>query len=163
MLCGFEFEGEEREKGGNGKGKKRADEAEAAVEDGADEGAAKQKKKRALQPIVDSRSKTMAFAFGKMLYGELSTVIHRYKGGVYRVSKTQWGPTIRDILQALRPEEENIGEDGSVDWDEERKRYLSVSTSKPKEESEESEESGETESEETGSEDGGGDSRFFRE
>jgi hypothetical protein len=62
---------------------------------------------------------------GRDLYGTLSENIHKYKGGRrngYVVRSDQWGEAVRKILRALIPKE--FEEDGAVDWEKERKRYV---------------------------------------
>lgn len=80
-----------------------------------------EKEKPALEAIAQSRMKASAFQRGKFLYGELSTVIHEYQGGKYKVDKTNWGPIGREILEAMIPL--HFDKDGQVDWDKERERY----------------------------------------
>ena len=65
------------------------------------------------------------FRTGKDLDGTLSEIIHRCKGSGqsgYVVRSDQWGESVRRILKALILTK--FDDDGEVDWEEERKRYL---------------------------------------
>jgi hypothetical protein len=56
------------------------------------------------------------------MYGTLSTNIHHFKGeGIYEVRDDQWDALPCTILRAIVPHSKK---DGSVDWAEERKRFL---------------------------------------
>ncbi|KAE9374085.1 hypothetical protein N431DRAFT_464373 [Stipitochalara longipes BDJ] len=56
------------------------------------------------------------------MYGTLSTNIHHFKGeGIYEVREDQWDALPCAILRAIVPHSKK---DGSVDWAEERKRFL---------------------------------------
>lgn len=56
------------------------------------------------------------------MYGTLSTNIHHFKGeGIYEVRDDQWDVLPCAILRAIVPQSKK---DGSVDWVEERKRFL---------------------------------------
>lgn len=59
------------------------------------------------------------------MYGTLSTNIHHFKGkGTYDVRDDQWDILPCAILRAIVPDRK---EDGSIDWEKERKRFLQSS------------------------------------
>lgn len=60
---------------------------------------------------------------GDRIYGLLSANIHDF-GNVFAVKEVQQDVIRRAILLALQPEEENIKDDGSVNWDKEQERFV---------------------------------------
>ncbi|CAF9937673.1 MAG: hypothetical protein HETSPECPRED_000615 [Heterodermia speciosa] len=60
---------------------------------------------------------------GAALYSALSTNIHQYMDkGSYEVEPDQWNALEAEIFKALKPQ--NVYPDGSVDWEQERLRYV---------------------------------------
>ena len=58
---------------------------------------------------------------GSALYNTLSTNIHHFTGE-YKLGRDQWDVLPRKILEAIVPKNTN---DGTVDWEEERNRFIS--------------------------------------
>ena len=70
---------------------------------------------------------------GSALYSALSTNIHHYTDkGSYEFEPDQWNALETEIFKALKPQPQNVHPDGSVNWEQERLRYV-----KPKERTEE--------------------------
>ncbi|MCJ1461972.1 hypothetical protein MMC07_000572 [Pseudocyphellaria aurata] len=81
-------------------------------------------------------TKGTVYEIGNGLYSVTSKNIHGFKGdydrAIFDVRKDQWPKPFDDILEALRPKcfyGEGHELEGEVNWDEERKRYLSTDTS----------------------------------
>lgn len=60
---------------------------------------------------------------GDRIYGLLSANIHDF-GNVFAVKEVQQDVIRRAILLELQPEEKNIKDDGSVNWDGEQERFV---------------------------------------
>ena len=70
----------------------------------------------------DQQTRKQIQKIGSELYGTLSTNIHHFSG-VFTVNGDQWDILQGAILHALTPATTRKS-DGSIDWEEERKRFL---------------------------------------
>ena len=70
---------------------------------------------------------------GSALYSALSTNIHQYMDkNFYEFEPDQWNALEAEIFKALKPQPQNVHPDGSVNWEQERLRYVKPNKSESK-------------------------------
>ncbi|KAL8793425.1 MAG: hypothetical protein Q9195_004011 [Heterodermia aff. obscurata] len=94
--------------------------------------------RRYVQPEVKNHTvESVNRAGGAALYSTLSTDIHQYMNkDAFEFEPDQWHALEADILKALKPQKENVYPDGTVNWGQERSRYVMPKEDKEKKDAE---------------------------
>ena len=77
-----------------------------------------------LGTIHTEHSNGFLYVTGKTLYSTLSDEIHRYLGKVYKIRDDDgWTKVVTEVLRSLEPTEFKT-DTQEVDWEKERKKYV---------------------------------------